>query len=202
EAFARELGLAVPALPWHVCRTPVADLASALAFTTGALGKQAADVLVLSRTEIGELGEGTTGGSSAMPHKTNPVLATWIVSAARQVPNLAATLHASMAAEDERPAGAWHAEWQTLALALGLVEGAAADAAELAGGLRVHPERMRENLELTGGLIVSERVSAVLGRTRTEELITRGEPFPGELADPVDYLGAARSLVDRALERS
>ncbi|GAA4089174.1 lyase family protein [Nonomuraea soli] len=202
EAFARELGLATPALPWHVLRTPVADLASALAFTTGALGKLAADVLVLSRTEIGELAEGTTGGSSAMPHKNNPVLATWIASAARQVPNLAATLHASMAAEDERPAGAWHAEWQTLAQALGLVEGAAADAAELAGGLRVHPGRMRENLALTGGLVVSERVSAVLGRTRAEELITRGEPFPEELADPEDYLGVARSLADRALERS
>ena len=67
-AYAAELGLAEPQLPWHVLRTPVADLGAALAFTAGALGKLAADVLVLSRTEIGELAEGTGGGSSAMPH--------------------------------------------------------------------------------------------------------------------------------------
>ena len=84
--YAAETGLAEPALPWHTLRTPVADLAGALAFTAGALGKLAADVLVLSRTEIGEVAEGSGGGSSAMPHKANPVRATLIAAAARQVP--------------------------------------------------------------------------------------------------------------------
>ncbi|WP_327093012.1 lyase family protein [Nonomuraea sp. NBC_01738] len=149
-AFAAELGLAEPVLPWHVLRTPIADLAGALAFTAGALGKLAADVLVLSRGEIGELSEGVGGGSSSMPHKHNPVRATMIAAAARQVPMLAAVLYGSMAAEDERPAGAWHAEWQPLREALRLVAGAAADAAELSVSLRVHPERMRANLTVTG----------------------------------------------------
>ncbi|MZE80999.1 3-carboxy-cis,cis-muconate cycloisomerase, partial [Streptomyces sp. SID5475] len=90
--YARELGLAEPGLPWHTLRTPVADLAAGLAFTAGALGKLAADVLVLSRTEIGEVAEGTGGGSSAMPHKANPARAVLIASAARQVPALAAVL--------------------------------------------------------------------------------------------------------------
>lgn len=76
EAYARELGLAAPLLPWHTLRTPVADLAGALAFTAGALGKAATDVLTLARTEIRELSEGTGGGSSAMPHKANPVRST------------------------------------------------------------------------------------------------------------------------------
>ncbi|WP_246075392.1 3-carboxy-cis,cis-muconate cycloisomerase [Nonomuraea terrae] len=145
-AFAAELGLAEPRLPWHVVRTPVADLAGALAFTAGALGKLAADVLVLSRTEIGELSEGVGGGSSSMPHKHNPVRATMIAAAARQVPSLAAILYGSLTAEDERPSGAWHAEWQPLREALRLVAGAARDAAELVTGLRVHPGRMRANL--------------------------------------------------------
>nr|SBO93986.1 3-carboxy-cis,cis-muconate cycloisomerase [Nonomuraea gerenzanensis] len=148
--FAAELGLAEPVLPWHVLRTPIADLAGALAFTAGALGKVAADVLVLSRTEIGELSEGVGGGSSSMPHKHNPVRATMIAAAARQVPQLAAILYGSLAAEDERPSGAWHAEWQPLREALRLVAGAARDAAELVADLRVHPDRMRANLAVTG----------------------------------------------------
>ncbi|MFI6182611.1 3-carboxy-cis,cis-muconate cycloisomerase [Nonomuraea sp. NPDC051191] len=148
--FAGELGLAAPTLPWHVLRTPVADLAGALAFTAGALGKLAADVLVLSRTEIGEVSEGVGGGSSSMPHKHNPVRATMIAAAARQVPAQAAVLYASMAAEDERPPGAWHAEWQPLREALRLVAGSARDAAELVADLRVHPGRMRAALTVAG----------------------------------------------------
>ncbi|MER7957080.1 3-carboxy-cis,cis-muconate cycloisomerase [Streptomyces sp. NPDC096030] len=175
-AYARETGLAEPALPWHTLRTPVADLAGALAFTAGALGKTAADVLVLSRTEIAEVAEGTGGGSSAMPHKANPVRATLVAAAARRAPHLAAALYGSLAAEDERPAGAWHAEWEPLRELLRLVGGSARDAAELASGLRVHADVMRHHLGLTGGLIVSERLSAalapLLGRARAEELLT------------------------------
>ncbi|MFJ2171689.1 3-carboxy-cis,cis-muconate cycloisomerase [Streptomyces sp. NPDC101062] len=229
--FAAELGLVEPALPWHTLRTPVADLAAALAFTAGALGKPAADVLTLSRTEIGEVSEGAGGGSSAMPHKANPVRATLIAAAARRAPALAATLLGSMAAEDERPAGAWHAEWEPLRDLLRLVGGAARDAAELAEGLRVHAGAMREHLYLTQGLIVSERLSAELaplvGRARAKALLTEAarrsrtesttlaavltavladEPeLTGldlaELTDPTRYTGSAGPLTDRALER-
>ncbi|MER7491727.1 3-carboxy-cis,cis-muconate cycloisomerase [Streptomyces pharetrae] len=213
--YARELGLRAPDLPWHTLRTPVADLAGCLAFTAGALGKPAVDVLTLSRTEIAEVMEGSGGGSSAMPHKSNPVRAALISSAARRAPQLAATLYGSLAAEDERPAGAWHAEWEPLRDLLRLVGGAARDAAELAEGLRVRPEVMREHLDLTHGLIVSERLSAelapVLGRARAKELLTRlaseGHPLAEapELADadldPAHYTGSAGALTDRALER-
>ncbi|MFK0155862.1 3-carboxy-cis,cis-muconate cycloisomerase [Streptomyces sp. NPDC090493] len=226
-AYARELGLAAPLLPWHTLRTPVADLAGCLAFTAGALGKIAADVLVLSRTEIAEVSEGSGGGSSAMPHKANPVRSTLIAAAARRAPQLAAVLYGSMAAEDERPAGAWHAEWEPLRDLLRTVGGAARDAAELAEGLRVHPEAMRRNLDLTNGLIVSERLSAelapVLGRARAKALLTElarrthtehrtlrellaEEPDLTDLdldgpTDPARYTGSAGVLTDRALER-
>ncbi|MCC3650407.1 3-carboxy-cis,cis-muconate cycloisomerase [Streptomyces sp. S07_1.15] len=230
--YARELGLAEPGLPWHTLRTPVADLASGLAFTAGALGKLAADVLVLSRTEIGEVAEGTGGGSSAMPHKANPARAVLIASAARQVPALAAVLLGSLAAEDERPGGAWHAEWQPLREALRLTGGAAEAAAGLAGGLRVRPERMRANLDLTGGLVVSERLTAelapLLGREEAAGLLgdaarraaergtglreaLREEPAVRaalseerlrELTDPAGYTGEAAVLTARALRRT
>ncbi|MFI9628521.1 3-carboxy-cis,cis-muconate cycloisomerase [Streptomyces sp. NPDC052042] len=231
QAFASELGLAEPLLPWHSLRTPVADLAGALAFTAGALGKPAADVLILSRTEIGEVTEGHGGDSSTMPHKANPVRATLIAAAARRAPGLAATLYGSLAAGDERPAGAWHAEWEPLRELLGLVGGAAHEAAELAGGLRVVPYAMRENLQLTDGLIVSERLAAVfaarIGRERAREVLVNAavraraettdladvltdvldeEPELagldlGELTEPARYTGYAGPLTDRALDR-
>ncbi|WSY86366.1 3-carboxy-cis,cis-muconate cycloisomerase [Streptomyces sp. NBC_00876] len=231
EAYATATGLTAPALPWHTLRTPVADLGGALAFTSGALGKLAADVLVLSRTEIGEVSESTGGASSAMPHKANPARAVLIAAAARQVPALAGILYGSLAAEDERPPGAWHAEWQPLREALRTVGGAADAAAALAEGLRVHPRRMRENLGATGGLIVSERLVAVLsariGRAAARTAVTGAaaraardaiplhdalgqEPalagvVPQDelrtLTDPSGYTGAAGSLVDRALRR-
>ncbi|WP_155055877.1 3-carboxy-cis,cis-muconate cycloisomerase [Streptomyces blattellae] len=215
EAYARELGLRAPPLPWHTLRTPIADLAGCLAFTAGALGKVAVDVLTLSRTEIAEVAEGSGGGSSAMPHKSNPVRSTLIAAAARRAPQLAATLYGSLAAEDERPAGAWHAEWEPLRELLRLAGGAARDAVELAEGLRVGHDVMREHLDLTQGLIVSERLSAelapVLGRARAKELLTRlaseGRPLAEapELRDadldPAHYTGSAGALTDRALER-
>lgn len=226
-AYARELGLVEPVLPWHTLRTPIGDLAGALAFTAGALGKTAADVLTLARTEIAELAEGTGGGSSAMPHKANPVRATLIAAGARRVPQLAATLYGAMAAEDERPAGAWHAEWEPLRDLLRLVGGAARDAVELAEGLRVNADVMSEHLGLTHGLIVSERLAAslapVLGRARAKELLTAtakravaenrdllellGEEPElkdldlADLTDPTRYTGSAGALTDRALER-
>ncbi|CAL9384631.1 3-carboxy-cis,cis-muconate cycloisomerase [Streptomyces sp. enrichment culture] len=227
DAYARELGLAVPVLPWHTLRTPVADLAGALVFTAGALGKTAVDVLTLARTEIAEVSEGSGGGSSAMPHKANPVRATLIAAAARRAPQLAATLYGSLAAEDERPAGAWHAEWEPLRDLLRLVGGAARDAVELAEGLRVRPDAMRAHLDLTHGMITSERLAAalapVLGRARARELLTEAarraydENRPlaellasepdlqdldlDDLTDPTRYTGSAGALTDRALER-
>lgn len=226
-AYARELGLREPELPWHTLRTPIADLAGALAFTAGALGKVAVDVLTLARTEIAEVAEGSGGGSSAMPHKANPVRSTLIAAAARRAPQLAATLYGSLAAEDERPAGAWHAEWEPLRDLLRLVGGAARDAVELTRGLRVNADTMRRHLDLTHGLIVSERLAAelapVLGRARAKELLTRaaervhaegrslGELLAEEpelkdldladLTDPTRYTGSAGALTDRALER-
>ncbi|MFD4656899.1 3-carboxy-cis,cis-muconate cycloisomerase [Kitasatospora sp. NPDC058444] len=230
-AYADELRLAEPELPWHALRTPIADLATALAFTTAALGKLAADVLVLSRTEIGELAEGRGGGSSAMPHKANPVAATLIAASARQAPSLAAVLLGALAAEDERPAGAWHAEWQPLRELLRLAGAAAAHAVRLGEGLRVFPDRMTDNLRLTRGLVASERVvgelAALIGRGPARRLVERAAGRASEkesglaevlanepalhglidarrlhdLTDPARYLGAAGSLVDRALLR-
>jgi 3-carboxy-cis,cis-muconate cycloisomerase len=234
EAYAAETGLAVPIAPWHTVRTPLADLAAGLTLTAGVLGKFAADVQVLSRTEVQEAAEPAApgrGASSAMPQKVNPVLATLVRQAAAQVPLLAAVVTQSLIAEDERPAGAWHAEWQPLRECLRLTGGAARTAAELAAGLTVDPGRMRANLALSGAGVVTERLAVVLaphlGRTAAKTAVTSacheartgncslaavlaGIPAVGglfaraeldALADPAAYTGAAAALVDRVLER-
>ncbi|GAA1985808.1 3-carboxy-cis,cis-muconate cycloisomerase [Kitasatospora viridis] len=232
ETYADELGLAVPELPWHALRTPIADLGAACALLTGVLGKIAVDVQVLVRTEVGELAEPAAvgrGRSSAMPHKRNPVLSTLIRSAALQVPVLSAGLAQCLVAEDERSAGVWHAEWLLLRECLRLAGGAAHLAAELAEGLEVRPERMRANLDLTGGQLVSERIAAVLapllGRGTAQELLNRAATLAAaeqrplgavlaeqpelhgkltdaalaELLDPANYTGAAVPFTDRAV---
>lgn len=232
DTFAEETGLAMAELPWHTLRTPVADLAAVLGFTAAALGKIAVDVQSLTRTEVAEVAEPAVtgrGSSSAMPHKRNPVLATLLRSAALQVPVLAAGVTQCVLSEDERSAGAWHAEWQLLRECLRLTGGATHTLVELAEGLEVRPERMAENLALTGGQIVSERIAAVLapklGKAEAKQALTRashtaqrsGRPLgdvlaeseelsghftAGELAelcDPARYTGAAAALVDRAV---
>lgn len=177
EGVAAELGLSAPAAPWHTQRTPIADLGWVCAVVTGALGKLAVDVLGASRTEVGEVAEPAGGSSSAMPQKRNPVLATLLVSAARQAPAYAAMLVQSMLAEDERSPGGWHSEWQPLRETLRLAGGAAHTAAELVEGLRVFPERLAENLALGGGTIVAERLNValapVLGKAAAKALLAR-----------------------------
>ncbi|WP_235560112.1 lyase family protein [Microbacterium sp. Leaf288] len=185
-AFAHELGLAAPDAPWHTSRWPITELGDALVQAIDAVGKIAADVATLSRTEIGELAEGAGGGSSAMPQKRNPAASVLIRSAALRAPQLAATLHlASALAADERPDGAWHAEWPTLRELLRLALGATAHAASLVAGLHVDTDAVARNLAATGGLIVSERLSIVLGpvlgAARVAELVT-GAAAGGDLA--------------------
>jgi 3-carboxy-cis,cis-muconate cycloisomerase len=228
EGVAAELGLPVPAAPWHTRRTPVLDLGWVCAAVTGALGKLGVDVLGASRTEVGEVAEpaggSSVGSSSAMPQKRNPVLATLLVSAARQAPAYAAMLAQSMLAEDERSPGGWQSEWQPLRESLRLAGGAAHTAATLTEGLRVFPARMAENLALGGGVIVTERLNValapILGKAAAKKLLGEIAARPGpfadqlraelgdalgerldDLLDPANYLGAAGELVDQVLAR-
>jgi len=178
QEHASRLGLAVPHIPWHGNRQPVTVLGDALAGVLDAAGKIAGDVLFLSRPEVAELGEPAAEGrgvSSAMPQKQNPVLSVLIRSAALQGPTLASQLHlAAGLFNDERADGAWHTEWPALRTLLSLALGAVLRLRELTEGLRVFPEAMRRNLDLTGPLLLSERVKAgvapLLGDTGQETL--------------------------------
>jgi 3-carboxy-cis,cis-muconate cycloisomerase len=147
-SYAAELGLRAPVGPWHTRRTPMVGVATALVVTGAACGKVAADVLVISQTEVGEVREGDGGSSSSMAHKANPAQSVLLVSAARQLPALASVVGASAVADQERPAGAWHAEWQPLRTMLRLAGGAAARCARMVPALRFDPGAMTRNLGL------------------------------------------------------
>jgi 3-carboxy-cis,cis-muconate cycloisomerase len=233
QEFARELDLAEPVVPWHTARLQVAEFGSVLALVSGVMHKLALDVVLLAQTEVAEVAEpseGGRGGSSTLPHKRNPVGSTLAAACARRVPPLAETLLAAMAQEHERAAGAWHAEWETLSDALALTGGAAAAMREVMEGLEVRPDRMRENLDATGGLLLAENVTTIaaekLGRLEAHELVeaasqrtfANGSTLREELLaepalrehltpeeidaalDPEHYLGSAEAFVDRALD--
>jgi len=177
--LADELGLAEPVLPWHTDRLRIVQLAAAVAGVSAALSKIARDVTLLAQTEVAEVSEGADdprqGGSSAMPHKRNPVVAILVLGCTRRVPGLLATLTAAAEQEHQRAAGAWHAEWETLSELLRLTGSAASWSAALLAGLRVDADRMRANLDASGGLPMAEHVAAelapALGRLAAHDLV-------------------------------
>jgi 3-carboxy-cis,cis-muconate cycloisomerase len=211
EAYADALGLPEPVLPWHTLRGRIGELASALAVTSGAVAKVARDVVLLSQTEVAEVREAKGGGSSAMPHKRNPVAAISALACAQQAPGLAATLLGAMAHEHERAAGSWHAEWRPLSELLRSTGSAVAWLCESLEGLEADPERMRANLDATGGRMLAERLAGEVGGEETQRALEAedfraavaalvGEQRADELLDPAGYLGSAGALVDRALD--
>jgi 3-carboxy-cis,cis-muconate cycloisomerase len=177
RAFAEELGLAEPVLPWHALRGRVAELGAALDQAAGAAAKVGLDVVLLAQTEVGELRVAEPGASSTMPHKRNPVGAVLAHACASRVHALVATF--TLAHEHERAAGAWHAEWGALSDALALAGGAAAAARRTLEGLEVDADRMRENLR--------------------DDTLAEAARLDRDVEAPEDYLGAADAFVERAL---
>ncbi len=168
EGFGRALGLQVAPIAWHTNRARIADAGCWLAALIGALAKMATDVAHLATTEVGEVAEPYVpgrGGSSAMPHKRNPVSCTMILAAHGAAPGLAATLLGAMAAAHERPAGLWHAEWHALPQLFGLASGALQEALRLSEGLEVDVGRMRRTLDATNGLLFADAAAGLLTPT-------------------------------------
>ncbi|MFQ6574451.1 3-carboxy-cis,cis-muconate cycloisomerase [Pseudomonas sp. UM16] len=232
EALAKQLNLQLPEQPWHTQRDRLVEFAAVLGLIAGSLGKLGRDISLLMQTEAAEVFEPSApgkGGSSTMPHKRNPVGAAVLIGAATRVPGLVSTLLSAMPQEHERSLGLWHAEWETLPEICCLVSGALRQAQIIADGLQVDTARMRQNLDLTQGLVLAEAVSIVLaqrlGRDTAHHLLetcckravaeqrhlravlgddpqVSAELSTDELdrlLDPAHYLGQARVWVERAL---
>jgi 3-carboxy-cis,cis-muconate cycloisomerase len=200
-AFAAELGLADVPVPWHTVRLPIADLAGALGATAGVLATVAVDVVLMAQTEVAEVSEGgARGGSSAMPHKHNPVAAISARACARRAPGLVGTLLGAMEQEHERAAGAWHSEWPTLTALLATVGSAAAWLAESLEGLRPDTARMAAAVaaardpELAGA--AAQALTTALGRGAAHDAVAEAVREAAASGRPLWDVLAERTGVD------
>jgi 3-carboxy-cis,cis-muconate cycloisomerase len=188
QTAAATLGLDV-GMPWHTTRTSITAIGDAFIGCTDAWGRIASDVVTLVRPEIAELSEpsaGNRGGSSSMPQKRNPVLSILIRRAAISAPPLGATLHTAAAlANDERPDGSWHAEWETLRILARRTVVAGSQCSELLAGLEVHPAQMANNLG-SADVLGEQRVIA--------ELVGK--------APSGNYFGVVDAVIDESLDRA
>lgn len=167
RAMAAELGLACPESSWHTQRDEWIRLGMEVAVLTGSLGKIATDLALMAQGEIGELAEPSApgrGGSSAMPHKRNPVAAMVALAAAQRTPQRAAALLAAMAQQHERGLGNWQAElaeWPGLFLS---AHGALAALNEAMAGLHVDAVRMRANIDAQHDMVYAEALASYIAR--------------------------------------
>jgi len=176
--LADRLDLALPDAPWHAERDRIANVASSLGVLIGATGKIARDLALMMQTEVGEAFEPSApgrGSSSTMPQKRNPTASAQILAAATLAPGLVASLLWGMSQEHERALGGWQAEWLALPQLFFLASGAVMRTAEIAEGLEVDRIKMRNNLDISHGLIMAEAVQMALaekiGKLKAHELI-------------------------------
>jgi 3-carboxy-cis,cis-muconate cycloisomerase len=176
--LARELDLALPAIPWHVARDSVAELGCWCGLLCGTLAKPANDILWLMQSEVAEASEPAApgkGGSSTMPQKRNPIGCEYVLAQARGAQALVPQLLGAMQHEHERGAGPMQIEQLSLGQALLLTHGALATLVPIAEGLFVDAARMRRNLDAGGGLIMAEAVmmglAPKLGRGAAHEVV-------------------------------
>jgi 3-carboxy-cis,cis-muconate cycloisomerase len=233
EGLMRELKLAQPEIAWHTVRDRIGEVGCLLGLVTATCGKISMDVKLLMQTEVAEVYEPFhegRGSSSTMPQKRNPISCLYIHATAALVrQNVAALLEAAVA-DHERSTGPWEIEWIALPEIFLLASGCLRQTRDMVKGLQVDAARMRANLDLTNGAVVSEAVmmglGPHLGRQRAHDLVydicrvaaVENKPLVDLLAadeeisrhvsrgelermcDPAQYLGLAGEMVDRVLK--
>jgi 3-carboxy-cis,cis-muconate cycloisomerase len=231
-ALMKELGLGQPEIAWHTLRDRIAETGCFLGLLTGICGKIAFDVKLMMQTEVEEVYEPFhegRGSSSTMPQKRNPISSVYITATTALVRQHVAALLDAMVEDHERATGPWEIEWIAVPEIFSLAAGCLSQTRFLVSGLQVDEKKMRANLDITRGLIVSEAVmmglGPYLGRQYAHDLvydicrqvIATGRPLVDLLAetreiarhldraalerlcDPANYLGQAGEMVDRVL---
>ena len=229
-----ELGLGQPDIAWHTIRDNIAEVGTFLGLVGGTLGKLCMDVKLMMQTEVGEVYEPFAhgrGSSSTMPQKRNPISSCYIHAAISVVRQHAAALMDAMVADHERSTGPWEIEWIVLPEAFCLMAGALKQSRFVLEGLEVDAAKMRENIDMTGGLVMSEAVMMGLGNyigreyahdlvyDICREAVKQKRPLLdllcehpeinkhldraalAALCDPANYLGQSGLMVDRVLAK-
>ena len=228
-----ELKLGQPDISWHTVRDRIAEVGCFLGLVTGTCGKIAFDVKLLMQTEVEEVQEPFhqgRGSSSTMPQKRNPISSVYITAQVAIVKQLTAALLEAQVEDHERATGPWEIEWIVLPEIFMLAAGALAQTRFVVEGMQVNATKMRDNLDMTRGLIMSEAVMMGLGDRMgrnyahdvvydvCREVVKTGRPLVDlllenkeiaqhadrrtleKLTDPANYLGVAGEMVDRVLK--
>lgn len=228
----QELGLQVPDICWHASRDRIGELGCLLALTANTFGKIANELYLLQKTDVMEVEEGFTYGkigSSTMPHKRNPRLCEGMISLAKLIKGSALTTLESMWADHERDAKFMGIEWVTISESCIMLSSLLDQGKRLFENLKVNREKMISNIEISKGLILSERVMLALaekiGRQSAHEMVYRismgaiereidfkkallederfreyfEESELTEMLDPNGYVGLSGEIVDRVL---
>ena len=231
-ALMAELDLAQPVIAWHTVRDAIAEVGCFIGLVGGTLGKLSMDVKLMMQTEVAEVYEPYAhgrGSSSTMPQKRNPISSCYIHAAVSVVRQHAAALMDAMIADHERSTGPWEIEWIVLPESFCLIAGALQQTRSILEGLEVDAAKMRANIDVTNGLVMSEAVMMGLGRhigreyahdlvyDLCREAIRQEKPLLdllaqhpeinrhldraalAKLTDPANYLGQAGVMVDRVL---
>ena len=165
SALSQLLDLPLPDVAWHGVRDRIARLGAELGIVCGVLGKVAGDVALLMQPEVAEAFEPTgagRGGSSALPHKRNPVGSMLAREAGWRAPALVSTLMVEIAGEHERGLGQWQSQFWTLGELYDAAGSAAASMVEVLEGLTIDADAMRRNLDALRGFVYAEGVSMAL----------------------------------------
>ncbi len=232
-ALMDELGLGIPLIAWHTSRDGIVEFALIVCQLAALMGRIAHEIIDLQKREFGEVEEpfeiGKIG-SSTMPHKRNPMLCEAVLTLARLCREKAATaIDTLVYNEHERDWSSFQMEWAYLPELCIMAHGALEITWRVLDGLIVYPDRMRRNLEMTGGLLLAERVMFALGehigRQAAHDVVyecamravethtafidvlavdTRVNTYLSReviaaLLDPAAYTGLATQFVDRVL---
>ncbi|WP_339180443.1 adenylosuccinate lyase [Oceanobacillus sp. FSL W7-1293] len=227
-----KLSLSTPDICWHSSRDRISEYGSILGLVSGSLGKLGNEFYNLMRTEIDELEEPFQAGnvgSTTMPHKRNPALFEGIASLTKPVLHSVSLLHESLVMDHERDAKSWRSEWVALPEICLYLSSQLKTTINVLKGLIVKPENMLRNLNMQGGLLLSERIMFALSekvgkqtahhlvyelsmksyeenipfkKTLTEDEVVSSvlsEEQINDLLDPSQYTGLASEKVEEVI---
>jgi 3-carboxy-cis,cis-muconate cycloisomerase len=230
--LAKELNLVEPPITWHTARDGWAEAIFWLALVGATLGKIGTEVATLMRSEVAEVREPYKpgrGASSTMPQKRNPISCPILIAAATRLRDAVPTQLSAMIQEHERSVAGQPTEWLVIPEAFVLASGALRHARDLLSGLEVDSERMRANLNLGNGLLMSESLmmglAPKIGRGQAHSLVAAAanraidqattlreqlihddavmqwltEADLDQLLNPANYLGSTQTMIDAVL---
>jgi len=234
KIMMKDLGLQVPSITWHTARDAWAELVNTFAIMCATFAKIANEVAILMRSEIGELSEPFEvgrGASTTLPQKRNPISCEPIIAIAPKMRELASSQLTAMIQEHERGVGQMNIEWMVIPESFIYMSGSLKHTRFILENLWVGKEQMRKNLDLGGGLLMSESVMMGLapkvGKSKAHHLVYNAasnafenkktlkealladaeittvltENEINSLINPINYIGCVEEMIKQVLNK-